>query len=256
MTGPNVLLYDYPTSICSQMARLCLVEKGVSFRHQTIDIMDKAEQFEPWYTALNPNAVVPTLAIGDEIVTDTKRIVRRIDAGFDGPQLTPENADAARAMTAVMDDVMGLHYGVLLYAGRLDENGTSSIVVARGHFLHEERRKHPERAELLDRRIAGNERLQKLLADPGQIARHIGEARALVGRLDQALAKAPFVAGEQYSLADTFATPALARFRIHGFEHWWSSGEFAHVAGYYQRMRERPSWQAAGVVDTGTERDL
>jgi len=256
MTGPYVLLYDYPTSICSQMARLCLVEKGVFFRHQTIDIMDKAEQFEPWYTALNPNAVVPTLAIGDEIVTDTKRIVRRIDAGFAGPRLTPEDADAARAMTAVMDDVMGLHYGVLLYAGRLDEDGTSPIVVARGKFLREERRNHPERAELLDRRIAGNERLQKLLADPSQIAEHVEAARAVVDRLDRALAEAPYAAGEHYSLADTFATPALARFRIHGFEHWWADGGYQHVADYYRRMKERPSWAAAGVVDTGTERDL
>ena len=53
------------------MARLALLEKGVPFERRNIDIMKKAEQFEPWYTALNPKAVVPTLAIGDEIVTDT-----------------------------------------------------------------------------------------------------------------------------------------------------------------------------------------
>ena len=37
------------------------------------------------YTALNPKAVVPTLAIGDEIVTDTTVIVSRIDREFEGP---------------------------------------------------------------------------------------------------------------------------------------------------------------------------
>ena len=78
MTGPKVVLYDYPTSICSQTARLALLEKGVPFERRNIDIMKKAEQFEPWYTALNPKSVVPTLAIGDEIVTDTVRIVYRI----------------------------------------------------------------------------------------------------------------------------------------------------------------------------------
>ena len=55
MTGLNVVLYDYPTSICSQMARLALLEKGVPFERRNIDIMKKAEQFEPWYTALNPS---------------------------------------------------------------------------------------------------------------------------------------------------------------------------------------------------------
>ena len=65
MSNPKVVLYDYPASICSQMARLALLEKGVPFERRNIDIMKKAEQFEPWYTALNPKAVVPTLAIGD-----------------------------------------------------------------------------------------------------------------------------------------------------------------------------------------------
>ena len=103
MTGPNVVLYDYPTSICSQMARLALLEKSVPFERRNIDIMKKAEQFEPWYTALNPKAVVPTLAIDDEIVTDTVRIVYRIDGDFDGPRLTPvepENAEAMDPMAA------------------------------------------------------------------------------------------------------------------------------------------------------------
>ena len=63
MSSPKVVLYDYPTSICSQMARLALLEKGVPFERRNIDIMKKAEQFEPWNTALNPKAVVPTLEI-------------------------------------------------------------------------------------------------------------------------------------------------------------------------------------------------
>lgn len=252
----DVLLYDYPTSICSQMARLCLAEKGVAYERRTVDIMGKAEQFEPWYTELNPNAVVPTLAIGEEIVTDTKRIVRRVDEAFDGPRLTPDDEEAAHLMGQMMDDIMGLHYGVLLYSGRLDENGVSPTVVERGHFLRREREKHPERAELLDRRIAGNERFQKILADPAEVERHIGEARALVDRLDAALADHQFVAGGDYTLADTFATAALARFRVHGFEPWWSEGRNDNVADYYARVKARPSWQAAGIVDEGTERDM
>ena len=62
--APKVLLYDYPGSICCQMVRLTLAEKGVAYAKQTVDIMGKAEQFELWYTALNSKAVVPTLKIG------------------------------------------------------------------------------------------------------------------------------------------------------------------------------------------------
>jgi glutathione S-transferase len=256
VTATDVLLYDYPTSICSQMARLALVEKGVAFQRRTVDIMVRAEQFEPWYTALNPRAVVPTLAIDDEIVTDTIRIVHRVDRDFDGPALTPSAPAEAEAMERMMADIMGLHYGVLMYSGRLDADGTSPTVIARGRLLREQRAAYPERAEVLDRRIAGNEKLQAILAVPAEVGKHVDAARALVKRIGEALASAPFVAGERYTLADTFATPALARFRIHGFETWWANGANEDVARYYRRMQERPSWRAAEVVDTGGERDL
>lgn len=82
MTGTRLFLYDFPGSICSQVARLALAEKGVAYDRQTVDIMDnKAEQFEPRYTALNPRAVVPTLKIDDESVADTINIVKQVDEG-------------------------------------------------------------------------------------------------------------------------------------------------------------------------------
>ena len=37
----DLLLYDYPGSICSQMARLAIIEQGLPFKRQTIDIMTK-----------------------------------------------------------------------------------------------------------------------------------------------------------------------------------------------------------------------
>jgi glutathione S-transferase len=255
MSTPPALLYDYPGSICCQMARLTLAEKGVAYEKRNIDIMDKAEQFEPWYTALNPRAVVPTLAIGDEIVTDTMAIVARIDHEWNGPALTPSAPEERAAMEEMMRHVMALHYGVLLYAKR-PANGGRSPVVERGIFLRRERERHPERAEVLDRRIAGNDRLQQILADGAEVERQIGEARALVGRIDAALAGRDFVSAARWTVADAFATAALARFRLHGFERWWSNGENENVAEYYARMQRRESFVAAGVIDTGTESDL
>ncbi len=255
MRVAKILLYDFSGSICCQMTRLALAEKDVSYERQTVDIMEAAEQFEPWYTALNPKAVVPTLAIDDEIVTDTIRIVHRIDRDFDGPSLTPASADGAKAMDQMMQNIMGLHYGVLLYSRRLDADGKSSTIIARGAFLREQLRKHPERAEVLNRRVAGNEKMQKILAQPAEVDRHVGEARALVSQIDRALAKTPFVSADHYTLADAFSTAALARFRSHGYDSWWSAGDNTNVAAYYQRMQKRPSWSIAGVVDSGNASD-
>jgi len=256
MNTSTLLLYDFPGSICSQMARLALAEKGIAYNRRIVDIMDAAEQFEPWYTALNPRAVVPTLKIDDEVVTDTIRIVQRIDSDCDGPPLTPDDEAGAEAMERMMRDIMALHYGVLLYSRRLEADGSAPTVAARGRFLREQLERYPERAELLERRIAGNENLLKILADPAETARHVDEAKALVGRFEETLSEHQFVSGGQYTLADAFATAALARFRLHGFDTWWTGGGNSHVADYYGRMKARPSWQAADVIDQGSERDL
>jgi len=237
------------------MTRLTLAEKGVAYAKHHIDIMDKAEQFEPWYTALNPRAVVPTLAIGDEIVTDTMTIVPRIDRELDGPALTPSAPEERASMEAIMHDVMALHYGVLLYAKRPAEGGRSPVV-ERGIFLRREREAHPERAEALDRRIAGNDRLKEILADASEVERQVAAARALVDRIDAALVGRDFVSAARWTLADAFTTAAIARFRLHGYGGWWSNGENENVARYYARMQARKSFVEAGVIDSGTERDL
>ncbi len=248
----DLLLYDHPASICSQMARLALEEKGLAYRRRTVDIMETAEQFEPWYVALNPRAVVPTLMIGDEVVTDTIRIVRRVDRDFPGPALTLADPGP---MERWLRDVMGLHYGVLLYAGRLESDRTSPTIIERGRLLRRLRVDRPELREMLEKRLEGNAKLQAILKDPAAVAPHIEGARALVDAMNQALTAGDFLAGDAYSLADCFATAALARFRVHGFEGWWS-GENPRVAAYYARMKARPSFRAAEVLDTGTERDI
>ncbi|MDD9977053.1 MAG: glutathione S-transferase N-terminal domain-containing protein [Boseongicola sp.] len=48
------ILYAHRSSSCSQMARLALVEKELSFKRCQVEIMETNEQFETWYGALNP----------------------------------------------------------------------------------------------------------------------------------------------------------------------------------------------------------
>ena len=235
------------------MARLALAEKGVRYERRTIDIMESAEQFEPWYVALNPRAVVPTLVIGGEVVTDTIRIVHRVDDGLDGPALAPPDP---APMARWLGDIMELHYGVLLYAGRLEPDRSSPTIIERGRLLRRLRRARPDLHALLDRRLDGNARLQAILKKPAEVEAHIDAARILVARMEAALTIATVLAGPGYSLADCFATAALARFRIHGFDTWWSGGRNPHVAAYYDRMKARPSFIEAGVLDTGAERDI
>ena len=244
---PDLLLYDHKSSICSQMARLALVEKGCVFSRRQIDIMETNEQFEPWYVALNPRAVVPTLQVGEEIVPVTIDIVNRVQtmAGVD--------LSGNGTTQGWLRDIMALHYGVLLYRKRLGPDGTAPQIVARGRFLELLAEQRPDLKKLTEARLVGNRRFQALLKDPAAIEHHVDAAQALMDRMAQALCKNPYLAGQAYSLADCFATAALARFVIHGL---FEVGAGTQLSDYYARMKARPSFATAEIIDTGTERDL
>lgn len=241
------ILYDHTGSICSQMARLALVEKAVPFQRRPVDIMETNEQFEPWYVALNPKAVVPTLVMDTEIVTDTIRIVNRVQA-LDGPDLSGDSTTQSW-----LKDIMAPHYGVLLYRNRLDPDGTVPQIIARGLLLEQMLKSHPEMADLLEGRIAGNRRFQNLLRNPKEIEVHLTSTRALVARMAAAVQQQPFLSGPAYSLADCFATAALARFTMHKLQDWWRG---TALEDYYSRMKARSSFEQAEVMDAGSERDL
>ena len=61
-------LYQGGTSVCSVKVRLVLVEKGLGFDGETLDLQ-RGDQHRPDYAKLNPNEVVPTL-IHDRNVCD------------------------------------------------------------------------------------------------------------------------------------------------------------------------------------------
>jgi glutathione S-transferase len=243
----NSILYDYRASICSQMARLALVEKGVTYKRREIDIMNANEQFEPWYIALNPKAVVPTLELNGEVVTDTLRIVNRINE-LEGPDLSGNDTTQDW-----LRDIMSLHYGVLMYSNRSENGEIAPQIVVRGQYLAELSETRPDLSAMIVTRLEGNQRFQKLLRDPDAIAKHFDATRSLIDRMQLSVAQTEFVAGSTYSLADCFATAALARFTIHNLADWWAGSE---LELYYTKMKARPSFVAAEVIDSGTERDL
>ena len=83
MTQPKLILYHANWSLCSQMVRVALYEKGLEFDHVTIKLCDHYEEAEniskDFLENINPTGVVPVLKINDEIVRDSAYIIERLD---------------------------------------------------------------------------------------------------------------------------------------------------------------------------------
>ena len=89
---------------------------------------------------------------------------------------------------------------------------------------------------------------QRLSVLHGVAAPHVPPALAAydryIGEMEQALAAAPWLAGDGYSLADVAATPYVNRAAMLGMDRLWV-GRRPRVEDWFARARARPSFATA-----------
>jgi len=84
-------LYTAHNSICTQKVFLTLIEKGLEWQSEYIDLF-KNEQYRPEYLRLNPKGVVPTLIHEGRSVIESSLICEYLDQSFPEPSLVPASA--------------------------------------------------------------------------------------------------------------------------------------------------------------------
>ena len=142
MTQPKLILYHANWSLCSQMVRVALYEKGLEFDHVPIKLCDHYEEAEniskDFLENINPTGVVPVLKINDEIVRDSAYIIERLDElqGTNNINLWPkEESERERLRNWVYDTTitegvpMGKTLGttIPLFSAGLIENLIKSL---------------------------------------------------------------------------------------------------------------------------------
>lgn len=98
MTG-EVVLYDYWRSSAAYRVRIVLNLKGIAYRAVPIDLA-KGEQTNADYTALNPQGLVPALAIDGHLLTQSLAIIDYLDARADDPPMVPSDPAARSRVLA------------------------------------------------------------------------------------------------------------------------------------------------------------
>ena len=142
MTQPKLILYHANWSLCSQMVRVALYEKGLEFDHVPIKLCDHYEEAEniskDFLENINPTGVVPVLKINDDHVRDSAYIIERLDElqGTNNINLWPkEESERERLRNWVYDTTitegvpMGKTLGttIPLFSAGLIENLIKSL---------------------------------------------------------------------------------------------------------------------------------
>jgi glutathione S-transferase len=229
-------LYHAHISTCSQKVRLCFAEKGLEWTGHPIDFA-RAEHLSPAYLALNPNGVVPTLVHDGRPVIDSSVICEYLE------EIAPNQGMALMPATA---------YGrarVRAWLRYIEEVPTAAIRVPsfNGLFLNGWRQMNDAaRARYIEATPLRKGHYRRFGTDgfsKEQVDESSERLRQTVERIDAAVAKGSFLAGETISLADLCVLPTIVRMSDIGLESIWA--DLGGFKRWYELMRARPSFDKA-----------
>ena len=107
-------LYGADYSVYVRIARLALLEKGVSHGLVPVDIFAKDERRDS-HLARHPFGKIPALEHGDFHLYETGAITRYVDEAFDGPALQPADAKMRARMNQIISIADGYLYQQLVW---------------------------------------------------------------------------------------------------------------------------------------------
>ena len=175
-------LYQSNGSPNSRRVRIYLAEKGISMPFVPVDLGAR-EQFSDAYAAINPRRVVPALVLGDgTTIAEVPAIIRYLEETHPDPALLGKSPKQ-KALVA-------------MWERRMELEGFASVMetVRNGS------------AGLKGRAIAGPHRYDQI---PALVDRGRRRVADFYSDLEARLSEVPFVAGDEFSMADITALVAI-----------------------------------------------
>jgi len=175
---PAPVVYGAEYSVYTRIVRLTLIEKGVDYRFETVDVF-AAGGVPPAHLLRQPFGRIPAFAHGDVGLYEACAIARYVDAAFAGPALQPRNAIGQARVAQIVSILDSYAFRPLV----------QEIYV--------------ERVAKPDRGVA---------TDEARLAAALAPARRCLAALDALASASGWLVGDEISLADLHAVPMFAYF--------------------------------------------
>lgn len=232
-------LYHGQNSVCSQKARVALAELDRPYESIILNL-GAGDQFKPEYLKLNPNAVVPTIDDDGKVVIESSIIIDYLNETTDGQPLMPRDPYRAALIRIWLLRCLDIHASV---------NSLSFGAAYRKRFLKNTR----EEREAIYLRMPDPAKQAKRrdLVENGVASHYVDDAirffKVMFADMDTALARAQWLDGDTYSLADTALIAYVDRLNRLRFNGFWEK-RHPRVGDWYARSKARPSY-VAGIED-------
>jgi len=229
-------IYHWEPTVNSGELLICLHEKGIAFTSRYVDLL-AFEQHSPEFLALNPRGEVPVLVHDGQVLTETTLVLEYLDAAFPGAALVPDNAAERyhmRVWTKCANDYIVPALAVLGWHERM----AGKVAALDRESINARLERLPQ-----DRRVVWQVALDDAFA-PEQLARAAQHLNVVARRMEDALEGSEWLAGCSYSLADIAVYPAASAFQALRPDAI-NAASLPRLAGWLERMRERPAVRAA-----------
>lgn len=244
MTNP--ILHHVPPSFYSQITRLAFAEKSIEFEGcYVIPGPSSYESYKPSYMRLNPNGTVPTLVHEGKVFSESLDILRYLETRFPGTELWKDREDSGD-IDRWVEQLYTISFRELSYGSpRLQKLG-GWINAKRVRNLRDRLAENPDLADVYAAKIEDIETFTRNTFDPDHMKRQVRALEQKLDRLDNALIDGSCLASDRYSMADLVWTVGVARLLMMGMSPFEDRPALAY---WYGRMKTRPSFSSAGVME-------
>jgi glutathione S-transferase len=242
--APMLELYTHVMSPCAQKVRIVLAEKGLAWIRHDVDLANK-QNLEAWYLKLNPLGVVPTLVEDGRPVIESSIICEYLEDRYPRPRLRPEDPWQIAQMRVWMKHVdIKVHpaCGALQWP----------LLMRPALLAKSEEEREALLARVVEKpRRERQRRLVQLGLDAPDVAEGVQTYAGTIADMNATLATQPWLAGDEFSLADAAMAPYFQTLHQFGWTAMYESRPA--VADWYRRCRERDSYTSAVAVDFPAE---
>ena len=237
-------LYHNINSVCAQKVRIALKEKGQDVKEHLLTL--QGDQNDAAYMKLNPNGVVPTLVHDGRVITESSLILYYIDEAFPDPPLMPKAPSArhrARLYNKLIDEYMHNSCTIMTFATAFRPR---FLKMAREQWLAEINKAPLKRRAEYKRSVIEHGLDSEFVIDA--LVQH----QKMISWMAEDLKHGAYLAGDTFSNADAAVIPYILRLELLKLGGMWA--QFPAVAGWWARMRERPSVKTT-IFDRMSELD-
>jgi glutathione S-transferase len=248
----KIELYGYGESVASNMARVALSEKNISYKYNLLYLESKGDHLSKEYKKLNPKNLVPTMIDNGNIIPDSIQIMRHINStNPQGTDLFPNNLNQEIFKNLLdfvrLDEEKELGETLGTTAGGISATVLVRLLCKRSllSVIWDYSTKHSIKKRIpifILLRVLGKppEKLCKKMALA--LSKHLISIENILNH------KKEFMMGDQYTAIDSCMTSILHRIDEMRFTNLLTSENLPNLAKYWKTIQARPSYKE-GILD-------